>query len=158
MTKPLPKQRRRRSDKKYDEKFTKQLMGGIRYTQHMTVAHLCMKWGICNATYFNWVDRYPEFARAHEHGKAHYEAYIHDCAHGIMDGSQKGNAAMLQFYLTNVAGWATKSTVEMKADESIGAITINILESPKPLMLEELEDDTIEGEIVDNVVRIDARG
>lgn len=153
------KQRRRRSDKKYDEKFTKELMTGIRYKQHLSVAHLCMRWGICNSTYYNWIDRYPEFARAAQHGNSHYEAYIHECAHGIMDGSAKGNAAMLQFYLTNVAGWATKNTVEMKGDDSIGAITINILEAPPQVKtLEHLQDDIIDAEYTEttNVVKLNA--
>lgn len=158
MPRGIPKlgARRRRSDKKYQEKYTKQLLNGIRYKKRYTIAHLCMLWGICRATYYAWVDRYPEFARAHEHGEMHYQAYIHECAHGIMDGSGKGNAAMLQFYLTNVAGWATKSQVEMSTEESIGAITINILEAPQTKALEQLPDDTIEGEIIesDNVVKL----
>lgn len=155
MTKPLPKQRRRRSDKKYDEKFTKQLMSGIRYTHKMTIAHLCMKWGICWKTYHNWIERYPEFARAHAHGETHYHAYLMDKLHGSLEG-EKVNAASLQFALTNVLGWATKNTVEMKGDDTIGEITINVIAPPQPKALEQLEDNTIEGEYseVDNVVSI----
>lgn len=149
------KQRRRRSDKKYDEKFAKQLMSGVRYTHHYTVAHLCMMWGICWTTYHNWIARYPEFARAHAHGETHYHAYLMDKLHGSLEG-EKVNAASLQFALTNVLGWATKNTVEMKAEDSIGGITINILEAPKQKQLEQITDDAIEGEIVSNVIRIDS--
>lgn len=147
------KQRRRRSDKKYDEKFTKQLMSGIRYTEKLTIAHLCMRWGVCWKTYHNWIERYPEFARAHSHGETHYHAYLMDKLHGSLEG-EKVNAATLQFALTNVLGWATKNTVSVSGDEAIGAITINILEAPQQKSLPQLDEDCIEGEVVDNVVKI----
>lgn len=159
MTKPLPKQRRRRSDTKFENKFAEQLRSGIRYKKHLTIAHLCMKWKICKTTYLNWVARYPEFARAHELGEAHYEAYLQDRLHASLEGTEKVNAACLQFALTNVIGWSTKVSVATNTEESIGAITINIMPAPQRNALIQIPEECIEGQLVlpSNVVPINGK-
>lgn len=155
--KPKPKRvRKRRSDTKYKEEYAQELLSGCRYKKHLSKEHLCHKWRISVSTYNNWVERYPEFKEAHEIGKADYAAYLYDRMHANLDGTEKGSAAVVNFAMTNILGWSTKSQVEIRKEEPIMAININIIEPPRNLALEQQGCNILEGEFIttDNVVSI----
>lgn len=157
---PKPKAKRVRKmrvDSKYNSKYAKELLSGIRYKKNLTIAHLCRKWRISRSTYYNWVERYEDFREAHQIAEMDYEAYLMDRMHGNLDGTERGSAAVINFALTNVAGWSNKIHVDTQKDEPIMAININILQPPvRQPVLEHIEGNTIEGSIehTDNVVKI----
>lgn len=158
---PIKRRRKRRADSKYNEKFTKQLRSGIRFKEGgLSVVELCQKWRISRDTFYDWVDTIPEFAEAYRLSKADCAAWWHKQYRGIVTGEIKGHGGAAIFAMTNIEGigWASKVDVNTTEKQTIGAININILESPKR-SLEQQSGNIIEAEVEDikqisNVVKL----
>lgn len=146
-----------REDCKYDVKFTKQLLNGIRYKHGLSIIELCRKWRICRQTYYNWCENYEEFAYAAKMGELDYASWYHEHFKKILTGEIKGNAGCAIFAMTNIEGinWASKVSVNNSKDEQISTINITILDAPKTA-LEHKPSDAIEGQVVEasNVVKL----
>lgn len=152
--------RKRRCDSKYDEKFAKQLKSGIRYKKGYTIVELCHKWRISISTYTRWVEKYPDFAEAHEIGKVDHAAFWHEKHRGITLGEIKGHGGQAQLVMANteLINWSTKAEVVKKEEESFGSITINIIPAPERLAVSKLPDNFIEGQTVpDNVIELNPK-
>ena len=154
--KPKVKRKRKmRCDSKYNEKFTKQLVSGIRYKEGLSKVELCRKWRISDTTFDDWYESIPEFADAYNLSKMDYAAYWHEINKAVAKGEIKGNAGCVVFALTNIEKikWSSRVEVNSKSESQIGTININILEAPKAKAIE--HQATIEGEIVPEIKQID---
>lgn len=143
--------RKRRLDTKYKDKYTNDLIGGIRYIDGLSKIELCHRWRICETTFDNWCDTIPEFAQAYELSKSDYAAYWHEINKKVASGKVKGNAACVVFALTNIEKirWSSRVEVNNKTEQTIGAININILEAPK-----RITHDVVDGEIVPQIKQL----
>ena len=145
------KMRKIRSDDKYEEKYTKQLLSGIRYKQKLSIAQLCHKWRISRTTYNNWIDRYPEFKEAAEVGQMDYEAYRWEVVDKLSTGELKGNAGAAIFGLENSAtstNYGKNVNVHNTHEEKVETINIKVLPSKNDTKY--IESDIIDGEMVDD--------
>lgn len=144
--------RKRRCDTKYKEKYTSELIGGIRYIEGLNKIELCHRWRVSETTIDNWLETIPEFKEAYELGKVDYAAYWHEINKKVASGELKGNAACVVFALTNIEKirWSSRVEVNSKSEQSIGAININILPAPKRA----LEHQIVEGQIVQPVKQL----
>lgn len=125
---------KRRCDSKYNEKFTKQLKSGIRYKEGgLSVVELCSRWRISKDTFYDWIATIPEFAEAYKLSQSDVARWWHEQYRGIVTGEIKGHGGAAIFAMTNIEGigWASKVDVNTTAEQTIGAININILEAPK---------------------------
>jgi hypothetical protein len=136
------KMRTIRSDSKYDEKYAKQLAGGIRYAKGYSIVELCRKWRISRTTYDNWVDTYEDFKHAHELGKMDYASWWHETFRGIATGEIKGNAGAAIFAMTNAEGinWSNKVDVNSTVEEKINTINIKVLPRKEVNVVEHVPD------------------
>ena len=121
----------RRKDCKYNRKYCKQLKRGLRI-EGLSIPEVCQIWGICRTTYNKWVEQYPEFKEAHDHGQRDNAAYWNKLARDVASGKVKGNAGVLCFSLKNVdgVGWQDKVEVNSNTQEQIRQINISILPAP----------------------------
>ncbi len=150
------RQRKPRCDSKYDEKYTKQLKSGIRYTEGLSQAELCHRWRICDTTFLKWCEAHPEFKEAYELSKMDYAAYWQDINKKVATGEMKGNAGCVIFALTNIEKirWSTRVDVHNTSDEEVKKITIELLPGRKAA-LEHIQDEEIAELVVsDNVVQL----
>jgi hypothetical protein len=132
---------------KYNRKYCKQLIRGMR-REGLSINKVCQLWGICRTTYNEWVEKHPEFAKAHEYGKRDYCIYLEDLAMEVASGQKKGNAGVLIFSLKNAEGlgWTDKVEVNTTSDEPIRQINISILpptqkQLPRDITIIEHESD-----------------
>lgn len=118
-----------RKDCKYDEKYTKQLLNGIRYKKGYSIVELCRLWRISRETYNSWVETFSDFRHAHELGKIDYASWWHETFRGIATGEIKGNAGAAIFALTNVEqiNWSNKVDVNQTGEEKVQTIEIKVL-------------------------------
>lgn len=152
ISKTTGKMRKIRKDDKYDEKYTKQLLSGIRYKQKLSVAQLCHKWRISNKTYDNWKERYPEFKEAAEIAQMDYEAYRWEVVDKLSTGELKGNAGAAIFGLENSSAstnYGKNVNVHNTHEEKVETINIKVLPSsqePKQIEASIIDADYEEGE------------
>jgi hypothetical protein len=149
--------RARRCDSKYNEKFTKELIDGIRYIEGLSKIELCHRWRISDTTFDDWLDSIPEFEKAYRLSQADYATYWHEINKKVASGQVKGNAGCIVFALANIEKirWSNKTEVSTKTEQTIGAININILEAPKRA-LEHIIDSVVVPEVkqLANVVKL----
>ena len=127
--------------KKYKKKFILELTSGVRYDVYMSVDALCRKWGITRRSYYNWLDKYPEFNNAAECGERDYAAALHKAIMDIALGKEKGNAGLLTLAAQHHLGWKTKNETTIVKDEEIKTLTINVLPSRETNIIE--HDNTL---------------
>jgi hypothetical protein len=144
--------RKRRCDSKYKEKYTAELISGIRYIEGLSKIELCHRWRISETGFDKWLDSVPEFAEAYELSKSDYATYWHEINKKTASGEMKGNAGCIVFALTNIEKirWSSRVEVNSKSEQTIGAININILEAP----IRGLARDAIDGEIIPEIKKL----
>ena len=148
---------------KYKRKYAKELMGyidkeghevpGMRYNG-MSVVEICQKWKINKATYYSWIETYPEFKEAHEHGQVDNASYWQKLARMGASGQVKVNSGMMQFVLQNVDPENWKPESNNDEAKQIQKIEIEILQN-KPA-LEQIDKNVLEAEytVYDNAKNI----
>lgn len=143
----------RRIDSKYKEKYRAELINGIRYTKGLNKVELSHRWRVSLTTIDYWISTIPEFAEAYELGKADYATYWHEVNKKVASGEVKGNAACVVFALTNIEQiqWSSRVEVNSKSEKTIGAININILETPKRA----IEHNVVDAEVIEEVKLLD---
>lgn len=142
----------RRKDSKYNRKYCKQLVRGLR-REGLSINKVCQLWEITRTTYNKWRDEYPEFDNAHQVGQRDYCVFLEDKAMDVAFGKTKGNAGMMIFALKNAEGlgWTDKVEVQNNTDEQIKQINISILPPPSPNKLISIDSnsDLISNDIID---------
>lgn len=143
--------RKIRSDSDYDERFTKELVSGIRYKEGLSIPQLCRRWRISSTTYYNWKKTYSDFREACAVGEMDYASYLHEKLEMMISGELKGNAGCMIFALENCDGvqYGRKVNVHNTSDEKIQTINIkvlptretNLIEHSADLVLEDHSDD-----------------
>lgn len=148
---------------KYKRKYAKELMGyidkeghevpGMRYNG-MSVVEICQKWKINKATYYSWIEKYPDFKEAHEHGQVDNASYWQKLARMGASGQVKVNSGMMQFVLQNVDPDNWKQSDTETETKQLQKIEIEILDN-RPA-IEHKEKDVLEAEytIYDNAKNI----
>lgn len=151
ISKTTGRMRKIRSDSKYDEKYTKQLLSGIRYKERLSVPQLCRKWRISKATYENWMATYSDFKEAAAIGQMDYDAYRWEIVDKLANGEIKGNAGAAIFGLENSSAsgeYGKNLNVNNKFEEQIQTINIKVLPRSDTKIIEHqpdlLEDNTDE--------------
>ncbi len=131
---------------KYDKKFARQLMKGLR-EDGLSIPEVCQLWNINRGTYYRWIEIHPEFKEAHEYGERDVIAFWHKLTRDAASGKIKANAGVICFAMKNIEGIGWKDKLEVTNDgvEQIQRININVLPAPeqKPLLIEH-EDVDIE--------------
>lgn len=115
----------------------------------MSVPEICQLWGITRSTYNNWVETYPEFKEADEHGKRDCMSWWHKLNRDVASGKVRGNAGVICFAMKNVEGigWQDKVAIDNSGPEPIRQINISILPPPNkalehnPTIIEYKEDE-----------------
>jgi Homeodomain-like domain-containing protein len=130
---------------KYDKKFGRQLMKGLR-SDGLSIPEVCQLWQINRNTYYRWIEIHPEFAEAHEYGERDVLAYWHKLNRAVASGVVKGNAGVICFSMKNIEGigWKDKVEVESNGQEQFQKINISILPAPVqalPNIIEHEEDE-----------------
>lgn len=140
-----PNGRKIRSDSKYQEKFTKQLLSGIRFKEGLSIVELCRQWRVTVATYYSWIDKYADFKEAHEQGEVDFAAWWMKTYKDITTGDLKGNAGCAIFGVTNVKhiNWSSKVDVNSTSTEQVKTLQIEVLPSKETRIIEH-EPDLIE--------------
>ncbi len=128
--------------KKYNRKYCKQLSRGLRI-DGTSIAEVCQLWGITRATYYNWIDQYPEFKSAHECGNRDCAGWWHKLSRAAACGKVKANAGIICFAMKNIdeIGWQDKVEVSNVGEEQVKRITISILPPPIPKLENIIEHD-----------------
>jgi hypothetical protein len=139
--------KRLRKDTKYQRKFTRELLSGIRYKEGLSQVELCHRWRICKKTFADWVESIPEFKKAYDISKSDYAAYWQEINKKTASGELKGNAACITFALTNIEdiNWSTKVDVKCSSDDEVRKITIELLQ-PKH---KEITNNTIDAKPIE---------
>jgi transposase-like protein len=134
---------------KYKKKYAKQLLDGARKNGE-SIEELCQMWGVTRPTYYAWLQKYPEFRAAAEHGERDVIAYWNKLHRMVSQGQIKGNASCINFAMKNVQGinWADRVEVDNKQEQRINRIEVEVIQ-PKRLeyaadddCLEQLDDIT----------------
>lgn len=133
-----PGGRKIRDDSKYEEKYAKELLNGIRYKKGYSIVELCRKWRIARGTYDKWVQTYADFKHAHELGKMDYASWWHETFRAIAKGDIKGNAGAAIFAMTNAEGigWSNKVDVNNTHEEEVKTINIKVLPKKETRVIE----------------------
>lgn len=137
---------------KYNRKYCKQLKAGLR-SDGSSIAEVCQKWDITRATYYDWIEKYPEFKQAHDYGNRDCAAWWHQLNRSAACGQVKANAGIICFAMKNIEGigWQDKVEVSNIGEEQIRQINISILPPSQQALphnlniiehqLDEIEDD-----------------
>lgn len=131
---------------KYKRKYTKELLNGLRDDISMSILAVCKKWGINKATYYNWIETYPEFAEAHTIGERDYHIQIEQLMIYNATGRFKGNAGVLNLMAKNMLGWKDKVEVESTGEKPLQKIEIEILQNKPALEQLDAEDHTFDAD------------
>lgn len=114
---------------KYKPKYARQLKNGL-CRDGKSVEECCQEWGVTVKTYYDWIEKYPAFARGHELAAIDRRSWWERIGRLAVMGEIKTNAAIYNFTMANLHGWSNK-TINENVNESIGTININVLPAPK---------------------------
>lgn len=100
------------------------------------VAQMLVEFDICRATFYRWVNEYPEFAEAYEKAKNHNQAFMERKGLELLE-TGKGNATMFAIFANN----RFKEDYQRSAsggggDGQVSIGTVNILQT---MPIEELK-------------------
>jgi hypothetical protein len=101
------------------------------------VAQMLVEFDICRATFYRWVNEYPDFAEAYEKAKNHHQAFLEREGLKLML-TGKGNATMFAIFANN----RFKEDYQRSAsggggnDNQVNIGTINVLQT---MPIEELK-------------------
>ncbi len=96
--------------------------------------------GVCKATLYNWAKAEPDFADAHERGKAAFTYFWQrDMQENRLEG-KKYIFRVPEMCLKNVAGWTNRITIEGNAERPLAIAHGDISKWPEHLL-----DKSIDG-------------
>lgn len=106
---------------KYDPKFCEELLEHCK--QGFTIEQFAAKIGCSRASIYNWIEKYEDFATAHEDGKAHLEMRIIKRLHDFADGNMPRTANVIAaIYLAKNLGIRDDVTKDNKDDNTITVV------------------------------------
>lgn len=141
--------RKRRSDSRYRPKYARALREGAR-EKGETVPEICKLWGITEGMYKTWLQTEPKFKEAHDRSETDFKAFWGKVYREGAIGDREVDAGLLKHISKTVLGYHDKVEVKHTQEDTPRAITINIL--PPPKELPKLENNIIEGEIIEDAV------
>lgn len=103
--------RPRKGEEKYKPEYADQLPS--MFTEGQDVVEVCAQLGIHRACFYQWIDKYPEFAAAYERAKELSHAWwMAQARKAASDPEHKVNGSILIFALKNKLGWRDKQDIE----------------------------------------------
>jgi transposase-like protein len=115
----------------YKKKYAKDLINGMRQNPKASIERCCQAWGVVRSTYYAWIDKYPEFAKAAEIGERDYQIAFHDLMVDNATGEVRGNAGVLALMAKNILKWSDKVEIEATGPEKINRIEIEVLQDKR---------------------------
>lgn len=83
---------------KYCEEFNEQMVELM--AKGHTVAMCCVKWGICEATFYEWTRQHPEFLKAYTRGMTSNKAFLEKISLNQLNNPDRNfNEKHLQFVM-----------------------------------------------------------
>lgn len=134
---------------KYKKKFVKELLNGIRNDCYMSIENLCQRWNITDTSYYNWLEKYPEFKEAARQAEMDYAAATHRFIMDVGHGKIKGHGGVVALTAKNILGWKDKTETTIEKKESVSAITINVLPSKDDVKVIEHIEEPVESNILE---------
>lgn len=126
---------------KYKKQFAAELRDGLRDSPYMTIDRVCRQWDISRTTYYEWIEKYPDFAEAHEAGERDYRINIYDVVVKNATGEYRGNGSVVTLMANHALGMTQKKELNVTQDTQVKRLEIELVDGQKLL-----DDKTIDAE------------
>lgn len=99
---------------KYKKEFAEELPQ--MFANGESVAEVCIQLGVTRRAFYDWVEKYPDFADAYQDGKMHAEAWWSKLGRAGAAGKVDIQPTVWIFNMKNKFGWVDR--IEQKTDHS----------------------------------------